>query len=118
MNYFLEIKNRICIIVSTVIFLIISQLYFYKSTLLFLCLKPHVYVKNSSFYLICTDITEGFLAHWYIIWIISLHFCFFFGITQIYLFIAPGLYRIEKKLFKFYLFLYIIFGVFFFFNFL
>nr|QYC61861.1 Sec-independent protein translocase protein [Actinocyclus sp. mgcode 4] len=112
MNYFVEIKNRVFIILSCTLLLIVSQLYYFKDTLLFVILKPNI-DQQTQFYLICTNITEGFFSYWYIIWIISLHFFFFFFLIHTCVFFLPGLYKTEKKVFKYYLVIYLVFEIYF-----
>jgi sec-independent protein translocase protein TatC len=110
MNYFLEIKNRTFITISSTVILITAQLYLYKNTILFLVLKPNIDQKT-NFYLICTNITEGFVSYWYIIWIISSHFIVVFIIINTCVFVLPGLYKTEIKTLKFYLFMCVSFEI-------
>ena len=96
MPYLLEIKNRLLIICGGTI-LVTVILFLYKETLLFIILKPTMY-QNTSLYLICTNITEGFMSYWYLVTIFCFHFFIIFLIIHAYFFMVPGIYQYEKKI--------------------
>lgn len=107
MKYLLEIKNRIFLITNTV-FLLITLMFYQKDSLLYMVTKPIIIHTKIGLYLICTNIIEGFTSYWYIIWIVLIHFIFYFILIQICVFFFPSLYKHEKKLIKLFLLFYLV----------
>lgn len=97
--YFLEFKNRIKLISSGLI-LVIVLFISYKETLLYLLLKPTINNSDlgSRSYLICTNVTDGFTAYWNILMIIYLHYVVGVVLYNAYFFFLPGLYNQEKRI--------------------
>lgn len=97
--YIIEIKNRILIaIVSWLLLIMIT--YYYKSTLIYLFIKPSYstgMVNNKNIYFIYTNVSELFYT--YINMIINTTIPIFFSIIiyQLILFIKPGLYKYEYR---------------------
>ena len=110
-NYYLELKNR-CLLLSLTWVSIIFTSYFYKETLLFICLKPSFYNNNFIFYFIFTDIKEIFSMYFKLIFFLSNQVLMFYLIFHILAFIALGLYKFEYRYLKLVFYTSIVFWLF------
>ena len=97
-NYYLEIKNRIFLIILTWIFTIFVS-YIYKEVLLFLCLTKVdlFYQNNVIFYFIFTDVKEVFSVYIQLVLFIGNQVLIFYVIFHSLSFISLGLYQFEFK---------------------
>lgn len=100
LNLLLEIKNRLTFLLIGV-FCSIIICYYYKQTLLYLCIKPIFLKQNLNlFYFIFTNLIEVFLTYWLILQFFCFHFFVYFFFTHFWFFISPSLYTKEKQHFK------------------
>jgi sec-independent protein translocase protein TatC len=111
--YFLELKNRILLIILTWsgIFIIC---YNYKEILLYIIIKPsfNTYYKLNKIYFITTNVTEIFNTYIYLANFISNKIIFFFFLIHFTIFISTGLYKFEILLIKKIILIYIILSFF------
>lgn len=96
-DHFYELKRRMQLCLG---FLFIAFLfgYYYKKIISNILLAPLLYISNT--HLIYTSLPESFLAHLNIAFFTGFVFSLPFLSYQIYLFVAPGLYAQEKKIFR------------------
>jgi len=96
-EHFYELKKRLqlCLIF---LFTAFAFSYYYKKAISTILLAPLLGISNS--HLIYTSLPESFLAHLNIAFFTSFILSLPFFSYQIYLFIKPGLYTQEKKIFK------------------
>lgn len=95
--YYFEIRNRFwLLLVSWVSVQIIC--YFYKEVLLFMFLKPGLYIRlpSSPFYFVFTDVTEIFSVYFKIILFTANVVIFFIFWYHLFSFCYPGLYLKEQ----------------------
>lgn len=98
-DHLLEIRQRlIYIIVFFLSVFVIS--YLFKEQIYNFLLAPlmDVYGQDHSKRIIYTGLTEAFITYVKLSFLSALFFSAPFILSQIYLFIAPGLYKTEKKL--------------------
>lgn len=97
-KYFLEIKNRTLLIITT-IFAMILVSYLYKETLLFIIIQPERLVfKNNSysaFYFIFTNVTEILSVYIQLITFLSFQFFLLFVIYHCFVFFSPAMFKSE-----------------------
>lgn len=95
-NYFIEIKNRLILVVFAVMCVLLIS-YFYKEILLFLLLKPSLTnsLNFKLFYFIFTDVTEVFSVYLKIISFIIAQVFLVFSIFQIFSFFSLALFMKE-----------------------
>jgi len=96
--YFItELKNRTLLIVLTWIS-VMAVSYFYKEVLVFLLVKPNLYVfQQNSLYFIFTNLTDIFSTYLKLIYFVGNQFLFVFVLYHLFIFLAPGLYFFEYK---------------------
>jgi len=96
-EHFYELKKRLqlCLIF---LFTAFAFSYYYKKAISNILIAPLSYISNSQ--LIYTSLPESFLSHLNIALFAGFIFSLPFFSYQIYLFIAPGLYAQEKRVFK------------------
>ena len=99
--YISEIKNRL-VLISLNLFSVVPLLFYYRETLLYITLKPILSIKPTINYLICTNVTEGFLTYWSLVNFFCLHFLIFFIVLHSYFFFLPGMYSHESASVKTY----------------
>lgn len=101
-KYFLEIKNRILLIVLTGSSILLTS-YLYKETLLFLLAQPERFSnKNglySTFYFIFTNVTEIFSVYISLITFLSFQFIFLFLLYHCFIFFSSAMYKSEYYFF-------------------
>lgn len=96
-KYFLELKNRTFLLITTVFFSLLMS-YMYKETLLFLLVQPErlAYTdKSSSFYFIFTNVTEVLYAYINLITFLNLQLFFIFLLYQCFIFLSPAMFKSE-----------------------
>jgi len=99
-RYYLEVKNR-CLLLSLTWFSIVFVSYFYKETLLFICIKPGIFNKSSTvLYFIFTDIKEIFSVYLTLIFFLGNQVLAFYSIFHVLSFVSLGLYRSEYQYLK------------------
>lgn len=96
-EHFYELKKRLqlCLVF---LFIAFAFSYYYKKIISNILLAPLLYISNTS--LIYTSLPESFLAHLNIAFFTGFVFSLPFFSYQIYLFVTPGLYIQEKKIFR------------------
>jgi sec-independent protein translocase protein TatC len=93
--YYIEIKNRFLLIIFSWI-LTILICYNYKEILLFLIIEPSLdLIGNVQMHFIFTNVVEIFSIYMKVIFWVSNHLLIFYLAYHTFLFISPGLYRIE-----------------------
>jgi len=103
-EYILEIKNRILLIATMWISLIVTC-FFYKETLLFLSIKPNIYLyKENLLYFIATNLTDIFYAYLHLSYFVANQIVILYILYNIFTFLTPALYKLEYKNFKIVLF--------------
>jgi len=107
-KYFLEIKNRIVLLLITILSTLLIS-YLYKETLLFLITQPErIMFKNSSysaFYFIFTNVTEILSVYVQLVTFIGFQAFFLFIFYHCFVFFSPAMFKSE------YYFLYTLFKV-------
>ena len=97
-KYFLEIKNRIVLLLLTILSTLLIS-YFYKETLLFLITQPErIMFKNSSysaFYFIFTNVTEILSVYVQLITFLSFQAFFLFIFYHCFVFFSPAMFKSE-----------------------
>lgn len=96
-KYFLEIKNRIFLLLLTVLSTLVIS-YLYKETLLFLITQPErlAYKNNSSaFYFIFTNVTEILSAYIQLMTFFCFQAFLFFNIYHCFAFFSPAMFKSE-----------------------
>jgi len=97
-NYFIEIKNRIILILfSWIISFLIS--YYYKEIILFLITKSNLKILK-NFYFITTNITDMLYIYLKLSYFVSFQIICLFLIYHIIMFLSPGLYFNEYNKIK------------------
>lgn len=109
MLYFKEAQIRMFYIILSFIITWINA-YLFCNQFIYLLILPlkQAFLEsktNQNFHLIFTELTEVFYVHFSLSFYITLIFFFPFILYQIWLFIKPGLYFYEKKIFLFFTFL-------------
>ena len=101
MQLLIEIKNRLSYI-AIGMFCSFILCYYFKQTLLYLCIKPIILLKQNSnfFYFIFTNLIEVFVTYWLILQGVCFHFFIYFFMIHFYLFIRPSLYNKENYYIK------------------
>ena len=98
-NYFLEIKNRILLLVLAVLSVVLVS-YVYKEILLFKIMYNNVFsltLNSESYYFIFTDATEIISGYVTIVLFFSNQILVLYSVYHILFFISPGLYKSEYK---------------------
>lgn len=99
-KYFLEIKNRVLLIVYAWFFCMITC-YFYKNVLLFLLIKINFKLYNLElFYFITTNVSDVFSVCLRLSYFINYHFIFILITYHFFTFLSSGLFKSEYYLFK------------------
>lgn len=97
-DHFIELRNKVifCLIFFFITFIIS---YFFSQEIYQFLLKPFLEISNESQNrrLIYTNPTEAFFTYIKLSFYSALFFSFPIFLSQIYFFIAPGLYKNEKK---------------------
>lgn len=97
-KYFLEIKNRILLLILTVFSTLIIS-YLYKETLLFLITQPErlMYKNNSysTFYFIFTNVTEILSVYIQLIVFFSFQVFLLFNVYHCFVFFGPAMFKSE-----------------------
>ena len=103
-KYFLEIKNRLVLLLLTWLSTIFIS-YFYKETLLFFIIQPNTfrYVNEhlAFFYFIFTDVTEVLAVYLKLTIFLSFQFFLIYSIYHFFLFLSPALFQLEYLYCKF-----------------
>jgi len=103
-DYILELKNRTLLIALMWISLI-GTCFFYKETLLFLSIKPNIYLyKHNLLYFIATNLTDILYAYLHLSYFIANQIVTLYILYNIFIFLAPALYKFEYKYLKIILF--------------
>jgi len=99
-KYFLEIKNRILLLLLTWGSTIFTS-YIYKKSLLFLLIKPNFYMLNPvPIYFIYTNVTDIFSTYIQLIIFIGNQILMISFFYHILIFLSPGLYDLEYNYLK------------------
>lgn len=104
-KYFLEIRNR-CLLSAILYFSLLSVIYLYKETLLFLIVIPSFtsILKSDTnltvSYFIFTNVTEIFSVYLQIIFFFSFQITFIFFIYHIFIFLSPAFFETEYRYLK------------------
>ncbi len=97
MSHLLELRNRILRIVIAV-FAVFFSLFYWATDLYYLIAKPLLSVIPNSSSMIATDVLANFFTPFKLTLMLSIFIAIPFILSQIWGFIAPGLYKHEKKL--------------------
>ena len=108
--YIIEIKNRISLIIISLLILLVTS-YFYKETLLFILVKPCIISDKGFTYFITTDLTEIFLMHIDITCFVSSQILFSFIIYHMLSLLSPALYKLEYVYLKNYVKVWLLFWI-------
>lgn len=95
-KYFLEIKNRLILILISGFFMFLVC-YFYKEVLLFLITQPYYSFSNSLPYFIFTNATELFSVYIKIIGLFSIHVVFWYFLYHFFIFIGLAVFNYEYQ---------------------
>jgi sec-independent protein translocase protein TatC len=106
MKYFLEIRNRIILIVLNY-FSSLLVCYYYKEILLFFLVKSYSDLTNANSYFIFTGIAEVFSIYIEVIIFVSSQISLLYIFYTIFIFLAPALFFKEYNFLKFILYLFI-----------
>lgn len=100
-NYYLkEILNRSILLLITWLSCLITS-YFYKETLIFLSIKPYIFITNSDFfYFIYTNISDIFSTYLRLIFFIGHQIFLIYLLYHVLIFFSLGLYNFEYKYLK------------------
>jgi len=105
-KYFLEIKNRLLLLLITILSTLLIS-YLYKETLLFLITQPErIMFKNSSyssFYFIFTNVTEILSVYVQLVTFLGFQMFLLFTFYHCFVFFSPAMFKSE------YCFLYTLF---------
>lgn len=93
--YFLEIKNRLFLLLLTWL-TVLSVCYTFKEILLFVFIKQSTHF-NEPFYFIFTDVAEIFFTYSLLIIFLSNHFLLFYLFYHIFVFSSSGLFSSEHS---------------------
>ncbi|RLA01956.1 MAG: twin-arginine translocase subunit TatC, partial [Gammaproteobacteria bacterium] len=97
MSHLLELRNRLLRIVIAV-FTIFFGLFYWATDLYYILAKPLLEVIPNSSSMIATDVLANFFTPFKLTLVLSIFIAIPYILSQIWSFIAPGLYRHEKKL--------------------
>jgi len=97
MSHLLELRNRILRIVIAV-FSIFFSLFYWSTDLYYINAKPLLAVIPNSSSMISTDVLANFFPPFKLTLVLSIFIAIPYILSQIWGFIAPGLYKHEKKL--------------------
>jgi len=97
MSHLLELRNRILRMVIAV-FSIFFSLFYWATDLYYLLAKPLLSVIPNSSSMIATDVLANFFTPFKLTLVLSIFIAIPYILSQIWGFIAPGLYKHEKKL--------------------
>ena len=107
-KYFLEIKNRILLVLLTMFSTLLIS-YFYKEALLFLITQPERLMfksaNSTAFYFIFTNVTDILSVYVQLITFIGFQAVFLYAIYHCFVFISPAMFKSE------YYFVFILFKV-------
>ena len=97
MSHLLELRNRILRMVIAV-FAIFFSLFYWATDLYYILAKPLLSVIPNSSSMISTDVLANFFTPFKLTLVLSIFIAIPYILSQIWGFIAPGLYQHEKKL--------------------
>ena len=111
-NYFIELKNRILLILGMWLVLVITG-YYYKETTMFIITKPClIFFSKNYLYFISTNLTELFVSYINSSYFIATQITLIYSLYHLLVFLTPGFYYKEYKIFKnIYLILLIFFNI-------
>lgn len=97
MNHLLELRNRLLRIIIA-IFTIFFSLFYWATDLYYILAKPLLAVIPNSSSMIATDVLSNFFTPFKLTLVLSIFIAIPYILSQIWGFIAPGLYKHEKRL--------------------
>ena len=97
MSHLLELRNRLLRIVIAV-FTIFFSLFYWATDLYYILAKPLLAVIPSNSSMISTDVLANFFTPFKLTLVLSIFIAVPYILSQVWSFIAPGLYKHEKKL--------------------
>lgn len=97
MSHLIELRNRILRMVIAV-FAIFFSLFYWATDLYYILAKPLLSVIPNSSSMISTDVLANFFTPFKLTLVLSIFIAIPYILSQIWSFIAPGLYRHEKNL--------------------
>ena len=97
MSHVLELRNRLLHIVIS-IFVIFFSLFYWATDLYYILAKPLLAVIPNSSGMIATDVLANFFTPFKLTLVLSIFIAIPYILSQVWGFIAPGLYKHEKKL--------------------
>ena len=104
LKYFLEIKNRLILLLITWISTILIS-YFYKETLLFIIIQPNLFININEhldfFYFIFTDVTEVLSVYLKLVMFLSFQTLYIYITYHLFVFLSSAFFYLEYLYFKF-----------------
>lgn len=97
MSHLLELRNRLLKIVISV-FVIFFSLFYWATDLYYILAKPLLAVIPNSSSMIATDVLANFFTPFKLTLVLSVFIAIPYILSQVWGFIAPGLYKHEKNL--------------------
>ena len=97
MSHLLELRNRLLRIIIA-IFAVFFSLFYWATDLYYVLSKPLLAVIPNSSSMIATDVLANFFTPFKLTLVLSIFIAIPYILSQIWGFIAPGLYKHEKKL--------------------
>jgi len=97
MSHLLELRNRL-IKMLAVVLVVFFSLFYWATDLYYIIAKPLLSVIPNSSSMIATDVLANFFTPFKLTLVLSIFIAIPFILSQIWGFIAPGLYKHEKRL--------------------
>jgi len=97
MNHLLELRNRLLRIVVA-IFIVFFSLFYWATDLYYILSKPLLAAIPENSSMIATDVLANFFTPFKLTLVLSIFIAIPYILSQIWGFIAPGLYKHEKNL--------------------
>lgn len=103
-DYILELRNRTLLIAIMWISLIVTC-FSYKETLLFLTIKPNIYLYTQNFvYFIATNLTDILSSYLHLSYFLANQIVTLYTLYNIFTFLMPALYQFEYRYLRIILF--------------
>ncbi len=97
MSHLLELRNRLLKMI-TAVFAIFFSLFYWATDLYYILAKPLLSVIPNNSSMIATDVLANFFTPFKLTMVLSIFIAIPYILSQIWGFIAPGLYKHEKSL--------------------
>lgn len=97
MSHLLELRNRL-LRITVAVFLIFFSLFYWATDLYYILAKPLLAVIPNNSSMIATDVLANFFTPFKLTLVLSIFIAVPYILSQVWGFIAPGLYKHEKNL--------------------